>query len=387
MDDVVELARQLIRLNSENPPGKEAEVVGFVREWFERRGVTTRLQPVLPGRDNLLVRLPGKGNGEPPLVLLAHADTVPAGGGWQVPPFAGEIRGDRLYGRGACDMKGSLAALLVAFDRLFAGGGAPQREVLFCLTVDEEMGTMGGAAALARAGLISPEAMVVALEPTSLRLGVVHKGAIWYRLEVRGRAAHAGRADRGADAIYAMALLLRLIKEKVAELPYRHPLLGPPTVSCGLIRGGQKTNIVSDYCEAEIDFRLVPPMTCEEANALVEAAIAQVGRLVPGTTAGYQHLGQQRPPVEADLNGPTAAYIRRAHREALGEELEYTGFFGYTDAAVIAYMTGNAQCVVYGPGDLEQAHTRDEYIAIRDLHRAVAVYTALLSGGGGEWSG
>lgn len=376
--EVVTLAQQLVRINSENPPGREGEVVHFVRDWFSQRGIGAEIIPVLPERDNLLVRLPGESDDVPPLVFLAHADTVPAGDGWQVPPFAGEVRGDRLYGRGACDMKGPLASLLISFGELLDRGESPKRQVLFCLTVDEEMGEMSGAVALARQGIIPREAMVVAIEPTSLQVGVVHKGAVWYRLSVTGRASHAGRADLGADAIHGMVTLLYLLKEKVSALPYRHPLLGPPSVSFGLIRGGQKTNVVSDYCVSEVDFRLVPPMTCGEANGLLEKAVAQVVQMVPGVKVSIEHIGRQRPPVQVGGGTQVVGIIREAHLSVLGVEPEQTGFFGYTDAAVIAYMTGNPQCVAYGPGDLRQAHTIDEFISVSELEVAVGVFTGLL---------
>ena len=373
--EVVRLAQELIRIPSTNPDGSEAECAGFVREWLLRSGAQTQRQEVfppqqgMPARENIIATLKGRGR-KPALVLLAHLDTVPPGEGWETDPFAAQLREGRLYGRGASDMKGGLAASLLAFRRALRCGQPLQGDLILCATVDEEGPDMAGANAFARSGRVGPQDMVIAAEPTRNRLCLAHKGALWYRIEVRGRMAHAGKAHLGADANQALAWIITELGRGMSRWSFEHPLLGRPGLTVGQMAGGIKTNVVPNSSWAEVDLRIVPPISLEEANAFIRQGCDGVRAAVPGATAKVQPLGLQRAPLEVREEAAVVEAFRQGYRRAMGEELRIEGFPAYTDAGVVAMVTGNTQCVVFGPGDMDLAHTVNEYALVSELEAA-----------------
>lgn len=364
--EVVRLTRDLIRIPSENQAGTEKAIGDFVEEWLKEAGIEVRREAVAAERDNIVARVPGAGL-RAPLLLLAHLDTVPAGEGWETDPFGGELRAGRLYGRGACDMKGGLAASLLALKRTAGSGVRLMGDLILCATVDEEGPQMAGVTSFARGHAEIGGALVIAVEPTRNRLCTVHKGANWYRLEASGRMAHAGNAHLGADANHALAWAIVRLKERVAALPHRHPLVGPATLTAGKMAGGIKTNVVPNLAMAEIDFRLVPPLDCRAADELVRSVCAEAASAVPGASVRAENLGLERPPIEVREDAPVVQAVREGYRRATGREVAVEGFPAYTDAGVVHILTGNPQCVVFGPGDLDLAHTVNEYVDLDDL--------------------
>ncbi|MDA8218149.1 MAG: M20 family metallopeptidase [Dehalococcoidales bacterium] len=370
-DTALGLTQALVRIPSENPIGKEAECARFVAEWFRRLGVTVTVDELAPGRPNVIARLPG--GSEPPLVYLAHLDTVPAGQGWSVDPFGGIVHDGRLYGRGAADMKSGVAAAMMAMKQIAESGIVPKRDFLVCATVDEEGASMLGAVDLVKRGLVGADALIVASEPTSLDLVVAQKGVMWYRLETWGKMAHAGTPHIGADALYGLAKAIVAIKEAFAALPYDHPILGRATVTVGQAAGGVKTNVVPDQAWAEIDTRLVPPLMPAAAESMIREVVEAAASSVPGVQGAVSVVTIDRPPVEASADSPLLPAFAEAFKEATAKEIRQSGFPAYTDAAIIAAMTGNPNCVLFGPGHLEQAHTVDEFVPVEEIEVAAAV--------------
>ncbi len=366
MQEVIELTRDLVRIPSENPAGSEREMAAFVERWLAEAGVEVGRETAEPGRDNVVARVRGAGAADP-LILLAHMDTVPVGEGWKMDPFGGEIRAGRLYGRGATDMKGGLAAAMRALKRIAGERGTLRGDLVLCATVDEEGAAMAGATHFARTHPEAARALVIAVEPTGNRLCTVHKGVNWYRLEARGKMSHAGNAHLGADANHALAWVVTELKRRVDLLPDRHPLLGRSALTVGRMAGGIKTNVVPNLATAEIDFRLVPPLSCEAANELVRAVCAGAAGAVPGTAVRAENLGLQRPAVEVEEGAPVVRALQAGCLRATGKPLALEGFPAYTDAGVLHIVTGNRQCVVFGPGRLTLAHTVDEYVETDEL--------------------
>ncbi len=371
LEEVVSLAQELVRIPSENPTGSERAMADRVARYGRELGVEVFREEVEPGRENVILAL---GEGKSTLAFVCHMDTVPMGEGWSREPFAGTIEGEKLFGRGAADLKGGFAACLVAFRYLTeraSRGESFKRRVLLCGTVDEEGALMRGANALVDNGWIDGESFVLASEPTSLELVVAAKGVMWYEISVRGRSAHASVPHTGADAIYAMILALSELKDRVAALEHEHPLLGKATLTTSVIEGGTKTNVVPGLCRAEVDLRFPPPLSCAGALELITESARRGSARIAGTLAEVRTLSLERPPVVADEKSPLAGAFRKAREEVSGKPLKVKGVPYYTDAGMIAVRTGNPHCLVFGPGNIDHAHGPDEFVELGELREGL----------------
>jgi acetylornithine deacetylase len=346
---------------------------------------------VHPGRDNLVALIAGD---PPPLAggefLLwdVHQDTVPVDG-MTIEPFAGEVHDGRVYGRGACDVKGAMAAMLSALSRRSNRDAATRPTILLACTVNEECGYTGAQALtrmLTGGGSSSreffprlPDAAIVA-EPTDLRIVIAHQGQVRWRCHTIGRAAHTSRPDAGVNAIYSMARVVQAIecyhRELSATSP-EHPLCGLPSVCVSTIRGGVGINTVPERATIEIDRRLAPG---ESPDAAYEALIGYVAKHVDIGDCRIEH----DPPFMQSFG----LVNDRNHRvaERLADVVQQHGHrtwlvgvpFG-TDAAAIAAV--GVPTVVFGPGSIDQAHTADEYIEIEELNLATEIFYHLACSG------
>ncbi|MDA1000009.1 MAG: M20 family metallopeptidase [bacterium] len=380
IEEVLVLTEELIRIPSENPTGNESAMADRLETFFHGIGVSVERDSVEPGRENLTAEVGGP-SGEPALVFLNHMDTVPAGEGWTKSPFAPLREGGRIWGRGACDMKGGLAAALIAFKFLkkMADGGAKiRRPVRCCLVVDEESPWMRGAASAVTRGRIGPADIVLSCEPTNLHLMTAQKGAMWYEIFFTGKSAHAAAPHMGADAIYAAAQTIITLQDQVDGLAHRHPELGKTTVVASVIEGGRKTNIVADRCRVEVDVRFVPPLKVPDIQELVEKAAAEGCAAAPGTAGRVAALSVDRPPILSDAKDDFTELMREAYRDTTGEELRMGGVSYYSDAGLVAAMTGSRRCFLFGPGNIEQAHAPDEFIETAQLETSARILVELV---------
>lgn len=382
--DVAELTQQLVRIPSLNPMGRdeheapylETRLTHFLEQYLSDLGLPVERQPVFPQRDNLLTRLEGRGQLADKLVLLeVHQDTVPVDG-MTVPPFAAEIRDGRIYGRGTCDVKGGMAAVLSAALRLARQPAANQPTVVVAMSINEENG-FDGISQLCQAweggtSELLPRAPDIAIvtEPTEFDVVVAHKGCVRWKCRTTGRAAHSSMPSAGVNAIYRMApVIAELARYAESGLPVGrdHPLVGGPTLSVGMIHGGVSVNTVPDHCEIEIDRRLVPD---EDPEAAVEHVLAYLAER--GITDGVVH---ERPSIAApglssDQNQALASALARAcQRRGVGGRLRGVPFG--TDAGPLSLA--DVPTVVFGPGSIDQAHTKDEWIATDALPPAVDI--------------
>lgn len=231
----IRLTQEMVRIESSNPGTYEGAMAGFVYDWL-RRNTSARVlrEPVHPGRDNIVAVLRGASRAHD-LTYICHMDTMPAGEGWDRPPFGAEIAGGKLYGRGACDMKAGLAAAMIAFRNISRLGKPPAFDFQLIATVNEE-DAMTGAEQAVRDGYVNADSYVLDAEPTDSRIQVGHKGKTWFALTTRGRTCHASMPQRGCDAIAAMAEIITRINRGVAELPV-HPEMGPCTAVIAAMTG------------------------------------------------------------------------------------------------------------------------------------------------------
>lgn len=356
------LLAELIALPSVNPAflpvghpdAGEQRVAEFLAATAARGGLEVELTPVLPGRPNLLAWLRPSGPVRQTILLAPHLDTVVAEPGQFVP----RRRQGRLYGRGACDTKGSVAAMLGAMLELARLPGRPRHtEIVFAGLADEE-NWQAGSRALVDSGLRADLAIVG--EPTRLQAVTAHKGSLWMELTTRGRAAHGSTPQLGRNAVLAMSRVVVALETDYADaLRQRtHPLLGTGTVNVGRIAGGRQPNIVPDECSILVDRRTLPGET--EAGVLREvAAFLRAQRLavrVASTKAA------ECPALETPVTQPLVRSFLSALRQTRPLGVDY-----FCDAAVLA--AGGIPSVVFGPGDIAQAHTADEWISLRSLEK------------------
>jgi acetylornithine deacetylase/succinyl-diaminopimelate desuccinylase-like protein len=367
MTRTVRLLRELVALPSGNPAfcgagderAGELQVGRLVAAVAARGGLDVVLEEVMPGRSNVLARLTPVGRVRRRVLLAPHLDTVDADDPGMFRPV---VRGGRLYGRGATDTKGSVAVMLGALLEVAKGGRRPgETEVVFVGLVDEES-QQAGSRALVRGGMRADLAVVG--EPTRLKVVTAHKGNLWLRLETRGRAAHGSRPDLGRNAVVAMARIVGLLEGKYARQleRRRHVLLGHPTVNVGSIAGGRQPNIVPDHCWIEVDRRTLPG----EGDARV---MGEIRRLLAGAGV-FARLSPIRGapcrPLETALTVPLLGELMRAAGQRAGCGVDY-----FCDGAVLS--AGGIPSVVFGPGDIAQAHTADEWVAVSQLEGAKAV--------------
>ncbi|HHW14343.1 MAG TPA: M20 family metallopeptidase [Firmicutes bacterium] len=369
--EVIGLAQEMVRVNTVNPPGGEAVLARLIAERLRSYGVPAEVTLVAPGRANVTGRLAGRG-GHSALLLSGHLDTVPPGEApWAHDPFGGELVGGRLYGRGAADMKGGLAAAVVAAG-LLAREGVLSGDVVVSAVAGEEVDSLGARRFVADGGLAGVGLIVVA-EPTGLRLALAEKGALWVSVTTHGRAAHGSMPWHGVNAISHLTLFLNELAG--LDLGPAHPVLGPPTVNVGTISGGVKTNVVPDRCTATLDFRTVPGLGTAELRRRLEGLLAELGRRIPEFRAELQVLNA-REPVETDPAHPWVGLAQGCCRK-LGLSPEPATVNFYTDAAVLAEEPGHPPVLIFGPGAQEMAHQPDEHVETEELVRAVEFYCEL----------
>jgi len=378
MSEVIDLLAELVRIPSINPSGAEPSapeqgeerMARFVLEYLAERGVACDLQEWQPRRPNVIAHVPGTEPG-PPLVMQTHMDTV-AVDDMTIAPFDPNVGEGRVWGRGSCDAKASLAAMMTALVRLELGERPRQRCVLMA-AADEEYGHGGVARHLAD----EPEiAGAIVGEPTGLKVVVAHKGALRPRLITRGVSAHSSDPSNGVSAIYKMAHLIVALEGYAEELAgrERHALVGGPTLSVGTVRGGTAVNVVPDYCEALVDRRLVPG---EDLDEVWEEIRAVLDENAPAD-ADYEMEGTIRDaPVETDVAEMVVQRARAAARTVTGDD-EVVGVPYGSDAS--NFQEAGVPVVLCGPGDIAQAHTADEWIAIEQVEQAADLYEAFLRG-------
>lgn len=352
-------------LPANHPRAGEHRVVDFLAATAAKAGLDVDLQEVFPGRSNLLARLAPTGKLRRRILLAPHLDTVDIFSEEQLVP---REKNGRLYGRGACDTKGSAAAMLTALAEMAKKGPRPAAtEIIFTGLVDEETG-QGGSRAMAASRFKADLAIIG--EPTCLQLVTAHKGNLWLKLETHGKAAHGSRPELGKNAIHEMARIVDLLETKYAAQirKHRHPILGRATVNVGTIQGGVQANIVPAHCSITIDRRTVPG----ETDAGVWRELRKLLRQNRLKANLVNTKEAECLPLETDHRLPLVQQFMRS----LGQKRP-AGVNYFCDASVLAH--GGIPSVVFGPGDIAQAHTADEWISLSELERGRQLLVNFLS--------
>lgn len=370
--DLVDLMVASLRVNTVNPPGNERPLAELWGRWMEELGLEVRLQPLGENRANVIGVLKGKGT-KPSLLYNGHLDTVPPGAvEWDYGPFSGQIVGDRIYGRGAADMKSGVVAMIMAAGAIKAAGIELEGDLVVAATAGEETDSIGARKFLQEKEMEKVGAMVIG-EPSNNNIVIAEKGTLWLKITTYGKTAHGSMPHLGVNAILHMnQIISRLENLKFAYNP--HPLLGGPTLNIGTIAGGVTTNVVADQCQMSIDIRSVPGM--EHAAILEELKnmLKELERELPGFRAKLEVIND-RPPVDMEEDNEFVQLGMKVAEQVLGKRPVPGGVNFYTDAAVFVPAT-NLPMFIFGPGKSELAHQPNEYVEISKLVEAAQFYAA-----------
>jgi acetylornithine deacetylase len=372
-DDVVSLLQALTRIPSVNPdnsPGTsqtgEAAMAHFLRDWLEAIGATVTLEEILPQRPNLIARFAPL-DGRPRILFGPHLDTVGVAH-MTIDPFGGEIHDGKIWGRGASDTKGPMAAMLIALQRNRNQLASMPVAIDFVAFMGEESGQWGSKHFAKHHGADYTFALVG--EPTSMEIVHLTKGSLWATLRATGRAAHSSQPERGDNAIVKLAsAMLEIERQLGATLAtFTHPTLGHSTLNIGLIRGGSRPNIVPDLAEAELDIRITPSLAAAGGGLqLLRDCIDQLALPVELVNP------HENPPMETSADHPM---IQRLLNTPPGSKLASAPWF--SDAAHLSH--GGIPSICIGPGSIDQAHTADEHIEIDALKKGADFFTEFVAG-------
>jgi acetylornithine deacetylase/succinyl-diaminopimelate desuccinylase family protein len=365
-EQITQLLQDLVRIPSISPLGDpgvepkntgEARIAEYVADFLRKLALDVELHDVEPGRPNVVGRFSSRG-GRKSVAFAPHTDTVSVAG-MTIEPFGGEIRDGKLYGRGACDTKGSLAAMLAAVANVirrkeFREGDL---DVCLCALMGEESGSHGVRALLERGFRAD---FAIAGEPTHCRVVHTHKGAIAFKIITRGRSVHSSMPERGESAIKKMAGVIDYLLGEYSESlkRVRNPILGSPAINVGIIRGGSQLNIVPEYCEIEVDRRTVPGENHEEILRQLRERLSVEVELI-GVCG----------PLYTDPQNP---FVRALGQETIGAPW-------FCDAAFFAAY--GIPAVAFGPGDVAQAHTADEFVELDEVFRVAQIIEEFLLAG------
>jgi acetylornithine deacetylase len=371
VSDVAGLTAQLVAIESINPDvvsngSGEGEIARFVAEWCERAGLETTLIEPAPGRPNVVAVARGSGGGGT-LILNAHTDTVGVAG--MTDPFEARLDGGRLYGRGTYDMKGSLAACMLAAAEAARRG--LRGDVVLTAVCDEEFASVGTEAVAAS---IRADAAIVT-EPTEMQLAIAHRGFVCFEIETIGRAAHGSRPHLGIDAIAKMGRVLVGIEELDRELRAHqtHARLGSGSVHASLIEGGQEYSSYPARCLLQAERRTIPGETAELAEGEIRDILSASGQDDP-EFSGEVRVVASREPFEVAEDAELVEIVRRSGTSVTGVEPDMVGVSFWADSALLA--ASGIPTVLFGPRG-EGAHAEIEWVDVGDLERCVEIYAAV----------
>lgn len=370
----VALLLKILAINTANPPGNEKDLALVLERFLADQGFETCLDDLGNNRANLTARLRGTGQCKA-LFLNGHLDVVPPGDlEWNSDPFLPLQTGERIFARGACDMKAGVSAIIHAAMAIKQAGLPLRGDLILSFTADEETGGTGSMDYLERHGFEDVGAILIA-EPTSGGIKTACKGLFWVEIVVSGQTAHGSRPELGVNAIVGMSRLInKLLNYDFKVEP--HPILGLPSLNIAMIDGGVKVNVVPDRCRLMLDIRTLPGMSHALLVKDFEALCGEVRQTMPGLQTEIK-IASDYPPLETDPTHPLVQMARSVIQEEFQRDEVPSGFTGCSDMVIFVPPTGLPN-LFFGPGDLEMAHQPNEYVDIPQLVEATAFYAAMI---------
>ncbi len=376
-EEAVELIKALVKIPSHPPSlGQEKDVAEYIHKVFQSEGIESELQLVEDERYNVIARLPGKGNGKK-LLLTGHMDTVPVYD--MEDPYDAKVEGDKLIGRGTVDMKGPLACMMLSMIAIKRSGIQLDGDLCFAGVIDEEEKSLG-TIDLIEKGMVFDGAIVG--EPTNLDICVAHRGLEWLEFEITGKTVHGGKQSEGINAILKATDFINLMEERIAkELVKRvHPITGTSTMNYGTINGGTQPSTVAGSCNIKIDRRWIPGEKYNDVLNEYSQVIEELNKKDPDFICNMKVLessvmkkGYTHEAMEIDVDCDLVNIIRKATIEITEKVPEKTYFPAWSDGGLLDTYA-KIPTLVFAPGDLETAHSKDEFISIKQLTPAIKIY-------------
>ena len=360
---VIELTKKLLAFNTVNPPGNERESARFVGELLQEGGFKVDYYEFDELRTSLVATKLFSA-GKAPICFTGHLDTVPLGlGKWEVDPFGGLLEGDKIFGRGASDMKGGVAAMITAALSLADGRGG-KAGISLVLTAGEEIRCRGAEYLASLGSALHQAGALVVGEPTANYPVLGHKGILWLEASTSGITAHGSMPEQGDNAIYKMArAITRLEKFDFKVSP--HPVLGNPTLNVGTVSGGININSVPDRATIGIDIRTIPEQDFDDLQRELQTYLGEEVRL--------KNL-QASPAVSTDPGDDWVRDVFQVMAAYIGQDPKPRGIPYYTDASALSAALGYPPTIIMGPGEPEMAHKTDEYCYVSKIEAAAEVY-------------
>ncbi|ABR46885.1 acetylornithine deacetylase or succinyl-diaminopimelate desuccinylase [Alkaliphilus metalliredigens QYMF] len=378
--EVVELTKTLISIEGHKEvETQELEIALWIHQYFEERGIESFMEMVETNRPNVYACINGDED-EVALMLSGHTDTIP---GFQMnyEPFEPFVKDGKLYGRGSVDMKGGIAAMMVALLAIKRGKIPLKKSVVFAGVIDEEQASKG-TEDIIKSGNMKP-ALVVIGEPTQLNVAIAHKGMEWIEVTFKGKAGHGSRPYEGINALYTATCFIEMIRKELAPKIEKktYALLRNGTINVGVIAGGDDPNIIPDKCVVKIDRRWLPSETLEgiyeELKELAERAVSEVGGSFSMRSMEEETASLKNTPHAIDEAHPLVIEALKVVEEVTGKKTKATDFPGWSDAALLSRHLGT-EGIVLGPGNIQQAHANDEFCSIAEIYQAAEIYYRLI---------
>ena len=371
-EELIEILKGLIQRKSQNPLETEEEVAKYVQHLLIENNIKAELSYASPGRPNVIAKIKGAGDG-PTILYNGHLDVVPAGCDWNIDPFDGIIKDDRMYGRGTADMKSGVAAMIYAAIILNRMGNRFLGQLILFFNVDEERENLGMLKFLEEEHKAD---FAIISEPTSLDICIGHKGVARYRVKTYGTNGHVSFVEKPDNALYKMTKLINeleklsfVVKEK------EHPLIGKASLAVTQIKGGTAPNIVPNYCEIEIDRRLLPGEKQEEVLSQIEECLNIIAK-----SNNFEYELENYLFIPASYIDESHSFIKQVSQSILAvkkHEPEIKAFEACCEAPFLSVEKG-IPTIICGPGNLQQAHVTDEYVELNQVKDASKIFIDLI---------
>ena len=366
--ELVDLLRSLIQIKSENPPGDENQISDYIKKYLLKNNIHSELIPLEIGRSSVIAKI--EGEEERNITLCGHVDTVRAKEeDWTKPAFEGLIENKKMYGRGASDMKGGVAAILYASVLLKRRGIIPKKTVQLALTADEEWGYRG-AKNLVESGYFDQTDFLIITEPSNLQVSTGEKGELWIKAKIYGKSAHGSTPEIGVNTIIPGSEFVVNITERYEKIFEKEPFWGRTSINIGQFYGGVQVNIVPNYTEIQLDFRVISEKDKQKVRELVRKTGEEIAK--KHKVRFREEIFNYHPLIFTCSDNP---YVKKFLQAAGMKEVMVTKYC--TDGATII-PAKKIPFIIFGPGDIAQAHQNDEYIELESLYRAVDTFVEFL---------
>lgn len=363
-----DLLRSLIQIKSVNPPGNENQIANFIKKFLLKNNIHSDLVPLEEGRSSVIAKIEGKD--ERNITFCGHLDTVRVKEeDWTKPAFQGLIENGKMYGRGTSDMKGGVATILYTAALLKRRGIVPKKTVQLALTADEEWGYRG-AKNLVDGGYFDRTDFLIITEPSNLQVSTGEKGELWIKAKFYGKSAHGSTPEVGVNTIIPGSEFVVNVTGRYEKIFEANPFWGKTSMNIGQFHGGVQVNIVPNYSEIQLDFRVISEEDKEKAMELVRKAGEEIAKKYK--VRFEEEIFNYHPSI---FTSPDNPYVEKFLQAAGAREVIITRYC--TDGATIIPKK-KMPFIIFGPGDIAQAHQNDEYIELESLYRAVDTFVEFL---------